>query len=108
MLTQEVQDLMAQAEKNVSITASLDAGFKSLTLQIATLQAQVTALQGNGVITEAEKQQIVNTTNDLAASFSTLAQDIPANTPAAPPATDPTPAPVDPAPVDPNAPTTGT
>lgn len=116
MISQEVQNLMDQAEKNVSITQSLDAGFKALTLQIATLQNQVAALTADGVLTAAEKQQIVNTTSDLAASFSTLQADIPANTsaappadPNAPPATDPNAPPVDPnAPpvVDPNAPVT--
>lgn len=84
MLSREIQDLMDQAKKFSDIAPALDAGFKALTLQVATLQGQVSRLEANGVITAEEKQQLVTTTSELAAAFSTLQADIPANTPIAP------------------------
>lgn len=96
MLSREVQDLMAQAKKLADIAPALDAGFKALTLQIATLQGQIDRLNADGVITAAEKQQLVDTTGELAAAFSTLQTDIPANTP------------VEPAPIDTSAPNAST
>ncbi len=80
MLSREIQDLMDQAKKFTDIAPALDAGFKALTLQVATLQGQVDRLSADGVLTAAEKQQLVTTTSELAAAFSTLAADIPANT----------------------------
>lgn len=84
MLSREIQDLMDQAKKFTDIAPALDAGFKALTLQVATLQGQVERLKADGVITAEEKQQLVTTTGELAAAFSTLQADIPANTPVEP------------------------
>lgn len=88
MLSREVLDLMAQAKRFNEITPALDAGFKALTLQIANLQGQVSRLEADGVVTAEEKQQLMNTTSELAASFSTLQADIPAGTVAEAPPSD--------------------
>jgi hypothetical protein len=94
MLSREVQDLMTQAKQFTELAPALDAGFKALTLQVSTLQGQIDRLTADGVISAAEKQQLVDTTGSLAAAFSTLQADIPAGTPAAP-TTEPDPTSVD-------------
>lgn len=127
MITQEVQNLIAQSQAATDVLGSMDLRFKAMVAQVADLQTQVAALRVGSVMTDAEKASIVKVTGDLAANVSNAQADILANTPDAPAAGDPnapaggTPQPVTgaqpdaPAPApdapaaatDPNAPTTG-
>lgn len=94
MITPEVQALMDQAKAATQIGPALDAGFKALTAQVATLQQTVASSTS---MTDEEKAAVNQITSDLTNSVNTLKTDIPANV-------TPTPAP-QPAP---NAPTGGT
>lgn len=80
MLDPAVQALVDAAKAATAIGPALDAGFKSLSAQVATLSDQVAALQAGAVLSDADKAVLTQTTADLSAQVDTLKTDIPAGT----------------------------
>jgi len=92
-ISAEVQAALDLARQSVTLSASVDAGMKALTAQVATLQATIDA----GGLSPDNKSALSEIASDMQTTINTLQGDIPANV--TPPAT---------APVGPAAPGTST
>lgn len=97
MISQEVQALIDQSAKARDVLSAMDVRFKAMNIQMGTLQATINQLRAGAVLSDAEKQQVVTLTGELAANVSNAQADILANTnadPTAPPASPPSEPPV--------------
>lgn len=79
-VSQEVQDVLDKAKQNGSLVQSVDLGLKALQSQVADLQSQISSISTTRALSDEDKAALVEASNDLATSISTLQSDIPANT----------------------------
>lgn len=86
-ISSEVQTALDKIRQTQSLVASVDAGLKLQSQQIADLKAQIAALPTATPLSDEDKAALVEAGNDLDAINAKLQADIPANatvTPAAP------------------------
>lgn len=80
MIPKEVQDMLDQAKKNNDLLASMDLHYNALARLVGTLQTTIADLRVGSVLTQTDKDAIMQQTSELAATATTASGDIAKNT----------------------------